>query len=61
MIHDLVVAPQVGSDTKSYKMERSLLNAELRRVRDFAKLSENADFACAALEDIADYYKLSIL
>ena len=61
VIHDLVVAPQVGSDTESYKMERNLLNAELRRVRDFARLSENADFAYAALEDIADYYKLSIL
>lgn len=61
VIHDLVVAPQVGDEAESYKMERSLLNAELRRVRDFARLSENADFAYAALEDIADYYKLSIL
>lgn len=61
VIHDLVVAPQVVVDAESYKMERSLLNAEFRRVRDFARLSENADFAYAALEDIADHYKLNIL
>lgn len=60
-IHDLVVAPIINSASESYNMERSLLRSELRRVRDFASLSENADAAYSELENIVDYYNLSIL
>lgn len=60
VIHDLVVAPEVNLTTANYKMERSLLSGELRRVRNFALLSENADAAIEELEYILDYYKLSI-
>lgn len=60
IIHDLVVIPEVGSNEASYKMERSLLRGELRRVKDFAELSENADAAFSELEDILDYYNLSM-
>ena len=60
-IHDLVVAPIINSSSESYTMERSLLQSELRRVRDFASLSENADVAYSELENIVDYYNLSIL
>lgn len=60
IIHDLVVAPEIGQDTSCYNMERSLLSGELKRVRDFALLSENADAAITELENILDYYKLSI-
>ena len=60
IIHDLVVAPEIGQDFSCYNMERSLLSGELKRVRDFALLSENADAAITELENILDYYKLSI-
>lgn len=61
IIHDLIVAPCVGTNEGSYKMERNLLANELRRVRDFASLSENADFTYKELGCITDYYNLSIL
>lgn len=60
IIHDLVVSPEIGQDSSCYNMERSLLCGELKRVRDFALLSENADAAITELENILDYYKLSI-
>ena len=61
VIHDLVVAPLVSSASDSFTMEQRLLANELKRVRDFASLSENADFAITELEDITSYYNLSIL
>ena len=61
VIHDLVVAPLVSSASDSFTMEQRLLANELKRVRDFASLSENADFALTELEDIVSYYNLSIL
>ena len=60
IIHDLVVAPQISSIAENYKMERSLLSNEIRRVRDFAKLSENTDFAYQELEEILNYYNISL-
>lgn len=60
VIHDLVVVPEVTSISDNFKMERSLLAAELKRVRDFAQLSENADYAYEELKDVLDYYNLSI-
>lgn len=61
IIHDLIVAPWVSTTEESYKMERNLLETELRRVRDFASLSENADCTYRELEDITSYYNLTIL
>ena len=60
IIHDLVVAPQVNSAQENYNMERSLLRNELKRVRDFAILSENVDFAYQELEETISYYNLSL-
>ena len=60
IIHDLVVAPQINSEQENYNMERNLLQNELKRVHDFATLSENADYAYTELEDITSYYGLSI-
>ena len=45
VIHDLVVVPEINSEQENYAMERNLLQSELKRVHDFAILSENADFA----------------
>lgn len=61
IIHDLIVAPLVGADECSYRMERNLLETELKRVRDFASLSENADYSYTELEDITSYYNLNAL
>ena len=60
VIHDLVVAPIVNSSDECFSMEQSLLRSELKRVRDFATMSENADFAYSELEDVLSYYGLSL-
>ena len=60
IIHDLVVAPQVNSAQENYNMERSLIKSELKRVRDFAVLSENADYAYNELDEVLSYYNLSL-
>lgn len=60
IIHDLVVAPEISRGQEYFNMERSLLKGELKRVRDFAVLSENADFAYAELEEILTYYNLPL-
>ena len=60
IIHDLVVAPEVSYASESYKMERNMLSNELRRVRDFALLSENADATYTVLSQVLDYYELSL-
>ncbi len=60
IIHDLVVAPEFDSTEGNYNMERNLLKGELQRVKDFAGLSENPAFAYSELEEITNYYNLSI-
>ncbi len=59
-IHDLVVAPVVNVSDECFSMEQSLLKSELKRVRDFATMSENADYAYTELEEILSYYGLSL-
>lgn len=60
VIHDLVVAPEINLTSECFAMERSLLAAELRRVKDFAEMSENASFAYSELSEILSYYDLSL-
>ncbi|OYP67984.1 DEAD/DEAH box helicase family protein [Prevotella sp. P2-180] len=60
IIHDLVVAPVIDPTSESYNMERNLLKNELLRVRNFATLSENSDYAYSELEDILNYYGLHL-
>ena len=60
VIHDLVVAPVISSSDECFAMEQSLLRNELKRVRDFATMSENADFAYTELEEVLSYYGLSL-
>lgn len=60
VIHDLVVAPKIDYSSPSYNMERKLLNNEMRRVREFADLSENSSDTVRELEDILTYYNLPI-
>lgn len=60
IIHDLVVVPYISSVSENFAMERNLLASELKRVRDFALLSENADYAFEELNDVLSYYDLSL-
>lgn len=60
VIHDLVVVPEVCSSEDTYNMERNLLATELKRVHNFASLSENMDYTINELESILKYYNLSI-
>lgn len=60
IIHDLVVVPTIGTDDECYNMERNLLASELKRVRDFATMSENADCAYKEMEEVLSYYELSL-
>ena len=60
IIHDLVVVPEINSASESYNMERNLLASELRRVKDFAEMSENADFAYTELSEVLSYYDLPL-
>lgn len=58
IIHDLVVAPKIDYSSPAYNMERNLLNNEMKRVREFANLSENSSYTMKVLEDILIYYNL---
>ena len=60
IIHDLVVAPEVQMDTASFYLEKSLLSNELKRVKNFALLSENSIDSVTELDDVMRYYGLSM-
>lgn len=60
IIHDLVVIPEVNPSTEMYKMERSLVQSELTRVKNFALLSKNVDYTIKELEHTMEYYNLSL-
>ena len=60
VIHDLVVIPEIDSGSDSYKLERSLLKTELKRVNNFAELAENSSHTVNELFDIMSYYNLNL-
>lgn len=60
IIHDLVVIPQINFDPDCYELEKSLVSAEINRVRDFALLSENCNDTLNALDDVLNQYQISI-
>jgi len=60
IIHDLIVAPQLDYESPSYNIERSLLQNELYRVRDFLSMAENANDSIDTLNDILNYYNLPL-
>ena len=59
-IHDLVVIPFVDFNFESYKMERALLQRELKRVSDFSSLASNSSYTENVLQSIIDYYDLNL-
>lgn len=60
VIHDLVVAPIINSSNAAINVERNLLASELKRVQNFALLSDNSSDSVIELEDVIRYYGLSI-
>ncbi len=60
VIHDLVVIPDNCFNDNSFELERNLVAGELRRVRDFAKLSENLFDTDRELHNVLNHYNLSI-
>ncbi len=59
-LHDLVVIPKVMESSPSFRMEQMLLLNELKRVNNFAQLSENPSFALTELLDVMNYYGLNL-
>lgn len=59
-LHDLVVIPKVTTSSPSFRMEQMLLLNELKRVNNFAQLSENPSFALTELLDVMNYYGLNL-
>ncbi|MDR0681154.1 MAG: DEAD/DEAH box helicase family protein [Dysgonamonadaceae bacterium] len=59
-IHDLVVIPEVNSNSDNYAMERSMLKKELERVNNFALLSENSSHTLDVLLDTMNHYNLNL-
>ena len=60
VIHDLVVVPDNCFGGDSFELEKNLVTAELKRVRDFALLSENLFDTDNELRDVLNHYNLSI-
>ena len=60
VIHDLIVLPQPNFDENCFNIEHNLVESEIRRVKDFALLSENSNNTFNVLEPILNQYKISI-
>ncbi|MBP5421111.1 MAG: DEAD/DEAH box helicase family protein [Paludibacteraceae bacterium] len=60
VVHDLIVIPENVFDEECYTLERSLVQSELRRVRDFALLSENLNDTDNELQEVLNHYNLSL-
>lgn len=60
IIHDLIVIPDNVFDEECYTLEKSLVESELKRVRDFALLSENINDTIRELDDVLNKYEISI-
>lgn len=60
IIHDLIVIPDNVFDKECYTLERNLVQSELKRVRDFALLSENLNDTDNELQEVLNHYNLSI-
>lgn len=60
IIHDLIVIPENVFDEECYTLEKNLVKSELKRVRDFALLSENLNDTDNELQEVLTHYNLSI-
>lgn len=60
VIHDLVVIPDNNFDPSYQEIEKNLVSNEIRRVRDFAILSENCNDTLNVLDNILEQYQISL-
>lgn len=60
IIHDLIVIPDNVFEAECYALEKGLVESELKRVRDFALLSENLNDTDTELQDVLNHYNLSL-
>jgi superfamily II DNA or RNA helicase len=60
VIYDLVVVPDPSGDPSLFKIEQSEVKKELRRIKDFAEMSENKHYTWQILEPILNYYHLTL-
>ena len=60
VIHDLVVIPDNNFDLSCQEIEKNLVSNEIRRVRDFAILSENCNDTLNVLDNILEQYQISL-
>ena len=60
IIHDLVAIPEIIEGEDNYLMEKNLLKGEIRRVKNFALLSMNANDTVVELDNVLDYYNISL-
>ena len=59
VIHDLIVVPDYISE-ETFQLEKSLVLGELKRVREFALLSKNANESIKILDPYLQKYEISI-
>jgi superfamily II DNA or RNA helicase len=60
VIYDLVVVPDPSGDDSLFKTEQGEVAKELRRIRDFAEMSENKHYTRKILDPILKYYQLTL-
>ncbi|PKP28170.1 MAG: DNA repair helicase [Bacteroidetes bacterium HGW-Bacteroidetes-19] len=60
VIYDLIVIPDPSGDVALFNTERNEVEKELRRVRDFAEMSENKHYTRQILHEILLYYNLTL-
>ena len=60
VIYDLVVVPDPSGDSSLFKIEQAEVKKELRRIKDFAEMSENKHYTRRILEPILIYYQLTL-
>jgi superfamily II DNA or RNA helicase len=60
IIYDLVVVPDPSGDATLFKTEQGEVTKELRRVKDFADMSENMHYTRELLDPILKYYNLNL-
>jgi superfamily II DNA or RNA helicase len=60
VIYDLVVVPEPSGDISLFKIEQSEIEKELRRVRDFAEMSENIHYTRQILDPLLIHYQLKL-
>jgi superfamily II DNA or RNA helicase len=60
IIYDLVVVPEPSGDISLFKVEQGEVEKELRRVRDFAEMSENKHYTRQVLDPLLKLYQLTL-